>query len=180
MATLVIERLTGKPVEIFQTGAMQDGIEREPQARAMYEFMTNSAVEQIGLARHPNISGTHASPDGLVGRDGLLEIKSPQPAQHLATLLGEPIPGKYQTQMQWQMRCCDRAWTDFVSFNPDFPPSMQIFIERVHRDEEMIAALEKDVTEFLNELRDTVHRLKAKYDPDNSDVPEPVRLMAAG
>jgi len=139
LSTLVIERLTGVPQDTFQTAAMMAGTEREPEARSLYEFMTNSTVKQIGIALHPTIGGTHASPDGLVGDDGLVEFKCPQPAQHLATLLGEPIAGKYMTQMAWAMRCCDRAWCDFVSYNPDFPDSMQLFIQRVERDAKRIA-----------------------------------------
>ena len=180
MATLVIEHLTGFPVATFQTAAMAEGVEREPMARSMYEFMTNVTVEQIGMSVHPTIGGTHASPDGLVGADGLLEIKCPQPAQHLATLLGEAIPSKYMLQMYWQMRCCDRLWCDFVSFNPDFPPSMQIFIKRVKRDDDLIRELETEVTAFLNELRETVDRLRAKYEPATRETDEAVLALMAG
>lgn len=167
MAALVVEQLTGLPQDTYQNAAMQHGIETEPEARTAYEFMTNSSVKQIGLVRHPDIGGTHASPDGLIGNDGSLEIKCPQPAQHLSTLIGEPIASKYVIQMQWQMRCCDRAWCDFVSYCPAFPGSMSLFIKRVERDDKLIVSLEADVIEFLNELRLTVHRLRSKYEPDS-------------
>lgn len=177
MATLVIEKLTGVPVETFQNAAMQHGTETEPEARIAYEFYANVDVAQIGLVLHPNIGGTHASPDGLVGTDGLLELKCPQPAQHLATLLGEPIPDKYQVQMLWQMRCCDRAWCDFGSYNPSFPESMKLHVRRFPRDDTRIAELEKEVIEFLNELHLTVHRLRSKYDPEEI-VPGELLAMA--
>lgn len=179
MATLVIERLTGKPQDTFQNAAMLHGIETEPEARLAYEFWTDVNVRQIGLVRHPNIGGTHASPDGLVGETGLLEIKCPQAAQHLATLRGEPIPDKYQIQMLWQMRCCEREWTDFVSYNPAFPENMQMHVQRFARDDARIKELEAEVIPFLREVDDHVAALKAKYDPGNSDVPDVVQRMAA-
>jgi predicted phage-related endonuclease len=177
LAALAIEQLTGRPMETFQTQAMLTGIEREPAARIAYEFYTNVDVVEVGLVRHPTIGGSHVSPDGLVGEDGLLEIKSPQPAQHLATLMGEPIADKYIAQVQWAMACTGRAWADFVSYNPDFPESMQLFIQRVERDDKRIAELEAEVVDFLGELRLVVHRLLAKYEPDKV-VPGELLLMA--
>jgi putative phage-type endonuclease len=177
MATLVIEQLTGVPVEAFQNAAMQHGSETEPEARIAYEFYANVDVAQIGLALHPDIGGTHASPDGLVGDDGLLEIKCPQPAQHLSTLLGEAIPDKYIVQMQWQMKCCGRDWCDFASYNPAFPESMKLFVQRVPRDDARIAGIETDVINFLDELRFTVHRLRSKYEPEKI-VPGELLAMA--
>lgn len=177
MATLVIEQLTGVPVETFQNAAMLHGTETEPEARIAYEFYANADVAQVGLVLHPNIGGTHASPDGLVGTDGLLEIKCPQPAQHLSTLLGEPIPEKYQIQMLWQMKCCDRAWCDFASYSPAFPESMKLHVRRFPRDDARIAELEKEVIDFLNELRLTVHRLRSKYEPETI-VPGELLAMA--
>jgi len=177
MATLVIEQLTGQTLETYQNAAMQHGIDTEPEARIAYEFYANVDVEKVGLVLHPNIGGTHASPDGLVGDAGLLEIKCPQPAQHLSTLLGEPIADKYQIQMLWQMRCCDRPWCDFVSYSPAFPESMKMHVHRFMRDDTRIAELEKDVIDFLNELRLTVHRLRAKYEPETI-VPGELLSMA--
>lgn len=178
-ARLVIERLTGKPVETYVNAAMQHGIDTEPVARQAYEFWTNAMVEQIGLVKHPSIADTHASPDGLIGSDGLLEIKAPQPAQHLATLTGQPIAEKYMLQMQWQMRCCDRQWCDFVSFSPDFPESMNMLIQRIERDDATIANLEAEVAAFLGEVSATVSDLRAKYEPAE-ELPEAAKLAMAG
>lgn len=161
LAALLVERLTGQPQETYQNAAMLHGIETEPQARAAYAFEADVDVTEIGLIRHPKIAGTHASPDGLIGSDGLLEIKCPQPAGHLALLLGDPIPDKYIVQMLWQMACAERVWCDFVSFNPVFPPHLRLLVKRFHRDDERIGQLEKEVTAFLSELDVTMQRLKA-------------------
>ena len=110
MAALIVERLTGQPQEGYQSAAMLQGIETEPEARALYEFITGADVVEVGLVRHPNLNGTHASPDGLVSDDGLVEIKCPQPAQHLDTLLTETIADRYVVQMLWQMQCTGRRW----------------------------------------------------------------------
>ncbi len=162
-ARLLVERLTGVPQDTYQNHAMLEGIEREPAARAAYEFLQDAEVEQVGLIKHPTIVGSLASPDGLVGNDGLLEIKCPQAAAHLATLLDEPIAQKYLFQMQWQMACAGRAWCDFVSFNPSFPPEMHLWIRRIPRDDTTIAALEKDVRSFLAELDDKLTVLQSRY-----------------
>lgn len=180
MATMVIERLTGQPQDTYQNAAMLHGIETEPEARIAYEFWTNTSVEQIGLVKHPDIAGTHASPDGLVASEGLLEIKCPQPAQHLATLLGEPIPDKYLVQMLWQMRCCKRAWCDFVSYNPSFPENMRLHIQRVERDDARIKEIESEVVPFLREVDAKVAALRSKYEPETDELPEMARLLMAG
>ena len=164
MATLLVERLTGVPQDVYQNAAMLHGIETEPEARDAYCFYRDVEVQQIGLVLHPALSGTHASPDGLVGEDGLLEIKCPQPAAHLSVLLGEPIPQKYMIQIQWQMTCTGRNWTDFVSYSPVFPERMKLHVQRVQRDNELIATLEKDAAAFLNELDEKVAALRTKYD----------------
>ena len=162
-ARIVCERLTGTPQESYTNAAMQWGHDTEPQARAMYEFMRDVAVQQVGLVLHPSISKSHASPDGLVGDDGLIEIKCPNTATHIETLLSEDVEGKYVKQMQWQMACCGRAWCDFVSFDPRLPAEMQIFVQRVRRDDEFIAELEREARLFLAEIDKTIATLSDKY-----------------
>lgn len=164
MAQLVAERLTGTVADSYSNTAMQWGTDMEPEARRTYEFFTNAAVEEAPFVPHPVIAETGASPDGYVGADGLVEIKCPNTATHIETLLNGAVPGKYITQIQWQIACTGRQWCDFVSFDPRMPATMSLFIKRVHRDDEHIASLEKDVAEFLIELRDTVDRLRAKYE----------------
>lgn len=162
-ARIVCERLTGTPQESYTNAAMQWGHDTEPQARAMYEFMRDVAVQQVGLVLHPSISKSHASPDGLVGDDGLIEIKCPNTATHIETLLSEDVEGKYVKQMQWQMACCGRAWCDFVSFDPRLPAEMQMFVQRVPRDDEFIAELEREARLFLAEIDKTISTLSDKY-----------------
>jgi putative phage-type endonuclease len=163
MALKTLERLTGRPMDPFQTQAMLQGHEREPIARAMYEFMHDVTVETIGLVRHPQIEGSHASPDGTISELGLIEIKCPQPAAHLDTLLNEKIENDYFVQMQWQMAATGRHWVDYVSFNPDFPSSMQLWSERIERSQEVIDQLEDEVRLFLKELEGKVAELKKRY-----------------
>lgn len=164
MAELLVERLTGLPTEGFVSSAMQWGTEKEPEARAAYEFRSDFDVAQVGIIPHPTIAGTHASPDGLVGDDGLIEIKCPNTASHVETLLGDNITGKYITQMQWQMACTGRKWCDFVSFDPRMPGSMSLFVKRVHRDDAMISTLEAEVRKFLEELDSQVTELRQRYE----------------
>lgn len=177
LAQLVAERLTGTVAESFTNAAMQWGTDMEPEARGTYEFFTNATVEPASFVKHPTIGDTGASPDGYVAEDGLVEIKCPNTATHIETLLGGSVPGKYVTQIQWQLACTGRQWADFVSFDPRLPESMKLFIKRVPRDDVLIASLEADVIEFLNELRLTVHRLRAKYDPETI-VPGELLAMA--
>lgn len=160
LAELVAERLTGTTAEGYTNAAMVWGLECEPQARAAYEFHTDATVEQVGFIDHPRILMSGASPDGLVGTDGLLEIKCPNTAAHIETLLSKAVPDKYVVQMQWQMACTGRAWCDYVSFDPRMPERMRLFVQRVHKDYPRIIELERAVTEFLSELEETIAALK--------------------
>jgi putative phage-type endonuclease len=163
MAQLVAERLTGVPAEGYTNAAMQHGIDTEPLARAAYEFHTDNTVEPAGFIDHPVIEMTGASPDGLVGDDGLVEIKCPNTATHIETLLSGVIPSKYILQMEWQMACTGRQWCDYISFDPRMPENMRLFIARQHRGEALIARLENDVIEFLGELDRKVDDLRRLY-----------------
>lgn len=161
MAQLIVERLTGKPTESYTNVAMQWGTETEPQARAAYCFVTDNEVTEVAFVAHPTIPMTGASPDGLVNDDGMLEIKCPNTASHIETLLGEPVADKYIKQMQWQMACTGRKWCDFVSFDPRLPAELQLKIIRVERDDALIASLESEVSVFLAEVSDKIKKLEA-------------------
>jgi len=152
MAQLVCERLTGQKGESFSNAAMQHGTDTEPLARAAYEAFQDILVDEVGFVPHPSIIMAGASPDGLVGDDGLLEIKCPNTATHIETLLSQSVPGKYNTQMQFQMACTGRQWCDFVSFDNRLPEELQLFVKRVPRDNEFIKQMEDEVVKFLNEL----------------------------
>jgi len=181
-AELVLERLTGTATEGFTSPAMQWGTDNEPDARSAYQFEKNIRVVQVGFVAHPSIAMTGASPDGLVGDDGLLEIKCPNSATHLETLMSEAIPAKYVTQMMWQMACTKRAWCDFCSFDPRMPENMRLFIKRLDRDDQVIADLEAEVVKFLHEVSETVETLTRKYGCgfDTTEITDEVRYMMAG
>lgn len=163
MAELICERLTGQQAERFSNAAMQWGTDVEPQARAAYEFITDASVQEVGLIDHPSIAMFGASPDGLIGADGLIEIKCPNTATHIETLLGEVVPGKYVIQMQVQMACTGRAWCDFVSFDPRLPGDLQLWIKRIQRDDVAIQNIEAETVKFLGELDAKVLALRARY-----------------
>lgn len=166
-AELIAERLTGTTAEGFTSSAMQWGTDQEPMARMAYEFLHNVTVEQVAFVGHPTIQDAGASPDGTVGEDGLVEIKCPNTATHIDTLIAQTIPIKYITQMQWQMACTGRKWCDFVSYDPRLPESMQVFVKRVARDEAYIAELEKEVVAFLEtEVVAKVDSLRKLYEQD--------------
>jgi len=159
MAQLVCERLTGTVAESYMNAAMQHGVDNEPLARAAYEAVKDVLVDEVAMITHPRIEQAGASPDGLVGDDGLVEIKCPNTATHIDTLLTQTVPGKYIIQMQWQMACTGRKWCDFVSFDPRMPKELQLFIKRVQRDEDYISMLEKEVLSFLMELDVKISKL---------------------
>lgn len=163
MAELICERLTGVPREGFTNAAMVWGTDMEPEARRTYEFMRDVDVEQVAFVDHPSIPNSGASPDGLVGADGLVEIKCPQTNTHIETLLGAEIDGKYIKQMQWQMTCTGRKWCDFVSYDPRMPERMQMHIRRVHYDAAMVLSLEEEISEFLAELAAKVDQLRQRF-----------------
>ena len=163
MAQLVSERLTGRPADSFSNSAMQWGIDTEPQARAMYELETGQGVIECGFFDHPKIAMSGASPDGLVGTNGLIEIKCPNTATHIATLRGAEIEGKYIKQMQWQMACTGTAWCDFVSFDPRLPDEMQMHVRRVERDDALIADIAAHITDFLAEVDEAIADLTTRY-----------------
>lgn len=158
-AKLVIERLTGTQEDSFKSAAMQWGIDHEDDARAAYEAHCGEFVDVVGLYKHPEIEGTHASPDGFVGDDGLVEIKCPNSATHIDTLKSQKIDKRYILQMQWQMSCTGKAWCDFVSYDPRMPEHLTLFVQRVERDEELIAEITSAVTEFLAEVAGDVEAL---------------------
>lgn len=162
MAQLVCERMTGTQGESYNNAAMQWGTDQEPLARAAYEAAKDVLVDEVGFIVHPTINAAGASPDGLVGDDGLIEIKCPNTATHIDTLLSDKVPSKYNTQMQWQMACTGRKWCDFVSFDPRMPEGLQLFIQRVDFDAEYVKMLEAEITEFLGELETKIEKLKEK------------------
>lgn len=152
-AQLVAEILTGRPQEDgYISPEMQWGIDNEDFARGAYEATGKGFVDAVGLVLHPTIDRAAASPDGLVGVDGVLEIKCPNTATHLQYLTDGTLPAKYEPQVMWQLACTERDWADFVSFDPRLPEGLQLFKVRVARDDKRIAELEAEVKTFLAEV----------------------------
>lgn len=160
-AQLIAERLTGVTEEGFQSAEMRRGNEVEPEARKAYAFYMSAEVERAGFVDHQTIAMAGASPDSFVGADGLLEIKCPNTATHLDTLLGANIDGGYMKQMQWQMACTGRKWVDFASFDNRLPAHLQLHVRRVVRNDEMIAEMEEAVRVFLAGIDVKIAKLQA-------------------
>ena len=162
-AQLIAERLTGVAESGFTNAAMQWGIDTEAEARGAYEFIQGATVVEAPFVLHPAIEWSGASPDGFVGEKGLIEIKCPNTATHIATLRGEAIADKYIKQMQWQMACTNTDWCDFASYDPRLPVEMQLHVRRVERDDKLIAEIEAAAVEFLAEIAATVAELENTY-----------------
>lgn len=146
LALLAVERLTGECVVTYQNGAMARGIELEAEARDAYSFERGVAVTESGYVASPDMERTGCSPDGLLGDDGLLEIKCPASMQkHLDALRTGAHAVEYRWQVQHQMMVTGRAWVDVVSFDPRFPDGLQIAVTRVERDDKAIAELRKEI-----------------------------------
>ena len=163
LSTLVWERLTGKPASTYQSAAMAYGTECEPEARFAYALKQGVEIEEVGFIAHPTIEMAGASPDGLVAKDGLVEIKCPQSSAHLDRWLGVKIDPTYLDQMMFQMACTGRQWCDFVSYHRDAPEEMQLHITRIMRDDKAIAALDIEVEQFLIDVEATVDLLRKRY-----------------
>lgn len=157
---LVVQRLTGRIVETYQSPAMQQGIEREGIARLAYEAQTGNLVSRIGFIYDDELEAG-CSPDGLIGTDGGLEIKCPEISAHLVSLKAKAEPPEYTAQIQGSLWLSGRKWWDFVSWNPDFPPHLQLVIRRIDRDETYISGLALAVSLFMSEVREEEKALRA-------------------
>ena len=158
----IYERLTGKPWPSFVTAAMQQGIEREPEARTLYSVVKGHDVDEVGIVPHPTIKSSHASPDGYVGERGLVELKCPEARAHMKLLDDGSIPNDHAVQMAWQLCCTGRDWCDYVSYNPDLPIKLQLFIRRVPRDEARNRELEREIARFVEEIDRKVEKLSRR------------------
>lgn len=159
-AQIIAERLTGQREETFKSAAMERGNEVEAEAREAYEFFNNVTVVETSFVDHPIVEMSGASPDGFVGGEGLVEIKCPNTATHLSTLLGGSIKGVYLKQMQWQMACTGREWCDFVSYDPRMPEHLQMHVQRIERDNDLIKEIEEQVVVFLEGVEDKIKKLE--------------------
>jgi putative phage-type endonuclease len=159
---LVTERLTNQPVQTYFNNAMQQGIDREPDARMLYELENKMDVEEVGFIKHPTLAWSGVSVDGLIGDKGIIEIKCPLETTHTNTLLKKQAPKKYYPQMQWGMCVTQRSFCDFVSYNPSFPDDLKLFVIRVERDDDYIKMLEEEVVKFNEEIEQLLNSIKEK------------------
>jgi len=160
MAEKVAEVLTGCCAESFTSGPMQWGIDHEDDARLCYSFITGNEVEQVDFVDHHSMENCGASPDGLIGTDGLVEIKCPNTATHIDYLTKRKVPKDYNDQMQWQMACTGRQWCDFASYDPRMPENLQLCIIRVERDDALILSMQMYADVFLKEVAEMVAKLE--------------------
>ena len=156
---LVAERLSGVQEDGFKNAAMQWGIDHEDEARMAYSVHTGVLVKDTGLWTHPTLKGTHASPDGILEDGNLLEIKCPNTNTHLDYILKGQIDRRYLLQMQWQMECVDAHYCDFVSYDPRVPPKLQLWTQRIERDETWLKEIFDEVARFLDEVDAEVKEL---------------------
>lgn len=157
---LVGEILTGEPADFFHNAKMDRGTEIEPLAREAYAISQEVEVTQVGFVLHPTIDRAGASPDGIVGEDGIMQIKCPDTHTHLQYILDGKVPADYQKQMLWEMACTERKWCDFVSFDFRLPEHLQLFVKRFTRDDARIEEIEREVVAFNLEVDDLLFRFQ--------------------
>lgn len=164
-AQLICERLTGKAVQDeYQSWDMKLGIEREPYARAEYEIKTGTVVDLAGFIPHPTIPRSGCSPDGTIGSEGLVQFKCGKTATHIDWMMSKIVPVDHRPQMYFEMACTGRKWTDFVSYEPNLPPHLQLFIVRLERDEVAIAEIETEVQKLNAEIDEIIAKLNGPED----------------
>ena len=159
---LAIERITGKSASsVVMNQAMHDGIEREPDARTLFEAVTGKEVALCGSFDHPEIVNTSASPDGLLrGENAILEIKCPTAVTHARNLMADGMDKRYLYQVAWQMACTESTHGYFASYHPDFPTDLRLKYVRVERDDDLILDISKAVRQFDIEVEDLINNIK--------------------
>ncbi len=164
LSELVAERLTGVPVESgYKSASMERGSQMEADARAAYEFRSSEEIEPVGFVQHPTLEWSGASPDGLIGKLGVVEFKCPELRAHIEYLLGGTLSKAYRCQMQWEMECTGRIYCDFVSYNPLLPPEMRLHIRRIQYGGDELQELRGEVPTFLAEVEDRLNELRRRF-----------------
>lgn len=149
------EAIAGEQEESYQNAAMLRGIELEAEARAFYELINDVKIGEVGFCIHDDID-FGASPDGLVGDDGLIEIKCPKLATHVAYLVDNILPTEYFQQVQGELFATDRLWADFISYYPAIKP----FIIRVERDDQFMSSMKRELPIFNRELKEIIRKVQ--------------------
>ena len=158
MMELAIEKVTGKSLPFFENDAMRHGTETEPQARAMYELVSGNEVSEVAFIEHNEFIGV--SPDGLIGNDGLLEIKCPNTKTQVERYLSNiGLPSDYKWQVHGQIWVAEREWCDFLSFDDRIDTAAQYICTRVYRDEVLIKELSERTKDFSEKLQEMIIKL---------------------
>jgi hypothetical protein len=149
---LLAERLTGASIRHYVTPAMQFGLDYEDEAKSAYEAHTGDFIVACGFYDHPTIDNFGASPDGLLGSDGLIEIKVPNSGTWVEYVMGGVVPEEHKPQMLAQMACTGRRWCEFVAFDPRVKKRSPLFIRRFEPGPEDVARIEASAELFLREV----------------------------
>jgi putative phage-type endonuclease len=159
---ILAERLSRRTEDHYVSPEMAWGSEFEPIARYAYEIATGEMVDTVGFVLHPTMDFAGASPDGLVGEDGGLELKCPKTTTHIKWMTNGGVPEEHQAQCLWNMACAERQWWDFMSFDPRLPDGLRIFIARMERDEASIKLIEEEVARFNDEVEAACSALRVR------------------
>lgn len=161
MMELIAEKLTGESKPFFENDAMRWGTETEPQARTMYEINSNFvSVVEVAFIELNEFVGV--SPDGLIGDDGMLEIKCPTTITQLKRALSDDYSKDYYAQIQMQLWVAERKWCDFLSFDPRLDCDAGYLLQRVERDEEFIKDMEEKTVLFIKKMKEIYFKLTGK------------------
>ena len=152
MMELLAERLTGEAKPFFENDAMRWGTETEPQARAMYELKSGNTVVEVAFIERDEFTGV--SPDGLIGDDGMLEIKCPTTTTQIKRALSDDYSKDYYAQIQMQLWVSGREWCDFLSFDPRLDCEAGYLLQRVERDLDFIVGMKKKTEAFIQNMND--------------------------
>jgi predicted phage-related endonuclease len=155
MDKLIAELDTGKPEDTFKSGYMEWGTDTEGDAREYYELVNDCSIKQVGFVELNEFIGV--SPDGLVGEDGLIEIKCPKSSTHVKYRREDKMPATYRKQVQGQLWVTERLWCDFVSFDPR--SKSPYWFTRVERDDKFIKKIEDGVNIFVDEMKKEIERI---------------------
>jgi putative phage-type endonuclease len=154
MINLITEIMEGIPTVKYFDKNMEAGKNKEPEAREYYaKYLTDLSVTEVGFVKLNELVG--ASPDGLVGEDGLLEIKCPLGTTHIRYVLADKMPTAYYAQVQGQIWVTGRKWCDFLCYRPE-NRRQPYFLKKVLRDEDYIKELRVKIQMFINEMNELI------------------------
>ena len=162
-AALIAEIMTGRACENFVSKWMIRGTELEGEARAEYEIRNDVMVDTVGFIIHGSIDRSGASPDGLIGINGGLEIKVPKIETHIKWMRAGVLPAEHEPQVMYNIDTAEREWWDFLSYCPEMPLHLQQFKVRAYRNDARIVELRSGVNQCLDEVDVMIEELNKLY-----------------